>query len=71
MHEATEFSAKAWADKLIAIAEGRTVEAEATKTNKPIVAHHMVGHAMDLGEFNAKMWVATILAKVKYAEAEA
>ena len=67
MHEA-EFSAKAWADKLIAMAEGRTVEAaEPKKTAESRVAHPMVGHAMDLEGFNAKMWVNTILAKAKYA----
>lgn len=66
MHEATDFSAKAWADKLIAMAEGRYVEAEAKKTDDSSVAHPMVGHAMELGNFNAKMWVTTILAKAKY-----
>lgn len=70
MHE-TEFSAKACADKLIAMAEGRNVEAEPVKDAETPVAHSMVGHAMGLDGFNAKMWVTAILAKVKYAEAEA
>lgn len=61
------FSAKAWADGIIALAEGRNVEAEAAKTDETPVANPMVGHAMDLEGFNAKMWVNTILAKVKYA----
>lgn len=64
MHE-TEFSAKACADKLIAMAEGRNVEAEPVKDAETPVAHSMVG----LDGFNAKMWVTAILAKAKYSEA--
>ena len=66
MHE-TEFSAKAWAEKLIAMAEGHIVEAEAEKTAEIPVVNPMVGHAMNLDGFNAKMWVNTMLAKAKYA----
>lgn len=66
MHE-TEFSAKAWAEGLIAMAEGHIVEADAKKTVETPVVHPMVGHAMNLDGFNAKMWVNIILAKAKYA----
>ena len=62
MHVAKEFSAKAWAEKIIAMAEGRKAaenQVEEIHTVSPVVGNEMPIHE----EFSAKAWTFMMLAK--------
>lgn len=64
------FSAKAWAEGIIAIAEGRKPETAEVEVAEVKTVNPMVGHAMEIQEgFSAGAWAKMMLARAARAEA--
>lgn len=65
------FSASAWAEKIIAIAEGRKLETD-SQTGTVESTNTSVGMSMPIEEgFNAKAWTMMMLARATYQKAQA
>ena len=65
------FSASAWAEQIIAIAEGRKLETE-SQTGTVESTNTSVGMSMPIEEgFNAKAWTMMMLARATYQKAQA
>lgn len=65
------FSARAWAEQIIAIAEGRKLETE-SQTGTVESTNTSVGMSMPIEEgFNAKAWAMMMLARVSRQTSQA